>query len=140
MYDRFIQNLSLMKPVYLIIMIAFLAWACSQGREAVKTSAALVPESQDSTIYELVINDIHFDNWYLLNYSDAKDRTEEYYHSKNLIAVSNWNYIYRMGQHYDVIDSYINYEPQLDYGIEVNRRLYWYFAFVEDYYDVKLFW
>jgi hypothetical protein len=121
-------------------MIAFLAWACSQGREAVKTSAALVPESQDSTIYELVINDIHFDNWYLLNYSDAKDRTEEYYHSKNLIAVSNWNYIYRMGQHYDVIDSYINYEPQLDYGIEVNRRLYWYFAFVEDYYDVKLFW
>jgi hypothetical protein len=38
-----------------------------------------------------------------------------------------------------VIDSWINYQPQIDYGIDVNRKLYWYFRFVEDYYGIRLF-
>lgn len=129
-----------MKPAFLLAIILLIAWSCSTVKNTPKTSAIVEKNSQDSTEYELVIIDNHFENWYLLNYSDAKDRTDEYYHNKNLVAVSNWNEYFRGGKYTGVIDSYIFYEPHIDYGIEVNRRLFWYFKFVEDYYKIKLFW
>ena len=128
-----------MKPVFYISLIVLLAWACSPARNVSKTSAKVEPDPADSTQYELVIIDIHFDSWYTLNYSDAKDRTDEYYHSKNLVAASRWNDYYRRGKYIDVVDSYLDYQPQIDYGIELNRKLYWYFSFVEEYYGIKLF-
>jgi hypothetical protein len=129
-----------MKPIYYLAFLAFLAWACSPVKNTAKTSATLAPISQDTTEYEVYINDIHFDQWFELNYSEAKDRTNEFYHSKNLVAAANWNDYYHSGRESMVIDSYINYEPQIDYGIEVNRKLYWYFKYVQDNYKIRLFW
>jgi hypothetical protein len=127
-----------MKPAYFLSLIAILGWSISLAQNQEKTSAVVEPVSQDSTEYELLIIDIHFDQWYLMNYNEAKDRSDEYYHSKNFVAAQNWNDLYRNGKYINVIDSYINYQPQIDYGIELNRKLYWYFKFVEDYYKVKL--
>jgi hypothetical protein len=129
-----------MKPLYFFGILVLLAMACAPAKQATKTSATISPADQDSTQYELIIDDIHFDQWYQLNYSESKDRTGEFYHSKNLVAVERWNDYYRSGKYINAVDSYINYQPQIDYGIEVNRKLYWYFKFVEDYYGVKVFW
>ena len=129
-----------MKPVIFISVLSLLIWACSPVKNISKTSATVTQNSQDSTEYELIITDIHFDSWYQLNYSEAKDRTDDYYHSKNLIAVYNWNDYYRRGKYINVIDSYINYEPQIDYGMELNRKLFWYFKFVEEYYGIELYY
>ncbi len=52
----------------------------------------------------------------------------------------NWNDYYRKGKYIEIIDSYINYQLQMDYGIEVNRKLYWYFKYVSENYKVRLFW
>ena len=112
--------------------------ACSPAKQVSKTSATLAQVSQDSTEYELIVTDIRFDPWYQLNYSEAKDRTEEYYRSKNIIAVVNWNEYYRLGKYINVIDSEINYQPGVDYGMELNRKLYWYFRFVQEEYGVKV--
>ncbi len=129
-----------MKQVFFIGIMALMVWACSPLKEASKTSATLTYNSQDSTEYEIFIDDLKFDQWYLINYSEAKDHSNEYYHSKNLVAVSNWNDYYRKGRYMQFMDSYINYEPQINYGIEVNRKLYWYFKFVQDNYKIRLFW
>jgi len=129
-----------MKPAIYIIFIAMLIIACSTAKQVSKTSAEIKAASPDSTVYELIITDIHFDQWYLLNYNDARDRNNDYYRSKNITAVYNWNDLYRRGRYLNAIDSYINYEPHIDYGIEVNRKLYWYFKFVEDYYGIRLFY
>jgi hypothetical protein len=129
-----------MKSFIIILFSALLTVACTSTKNASKTSAIVEPVSQDSTEYELVIIDNHFDQWYMLHYSEARDRTEEYYHSKNQVAVQNWNDYYRHGRYIDIIDSYINYQPQIDYGVELNRKLYWYFKYVEDYYGVKLYY
>ncbi len=128
-----------MKPLIYLGIIAMLIMACAPAKKASKTSAEIKSAGPDSTEYEVIISDIHFDQWYLLNYSDAKDRNNEYYRSKNITAVYNWNDLYRRGRYIDAIDSWINYEPHIDYGIEVNRKRYWYFKFVEDYYGIKLF-
>jgi hypothetical protein len=121
-------------------MLTLLVCACSTVKESSKTPVTVDLSSNDSAEYEIIITDIHFDLWYQMNYNEAKDRTVDYYRSKILVAVQRWNDYYRQGKSIEVIDSYIDYQPQIDYGIEVNRKLFWYFKFVEDYYKVKLYW
>jgi hypothetical protein len=129
-----------MKPALFIAILVMLAMACSQVREAPKSLAAVTLSSNDSTQYEIYISDLQFDQWYGINYSDSKDHSLDYYHSKNLVAVSNWNAYFRSGKYTDVIDCQINYEPQIDYGIEVNRRLFWYFKYVQENTNISLYW
>jgi hypothetical protein len=129
-----------MKPTFFIAIITLLIWSCSPVKNTSKTSAVLSQNSQDSTEYEVIIFDIHFENWYLMNYSEAKDRSNDYYRSKNRVAAANWNDYYRAGRYIEVIDSYVNFEPQIDYGIDVNRKLYWYFKYVQENYNVRLLW
>ncbi len=128
-----------MKPGFFIGMIALLMWGCSPVREVAKTSATLTQTSQDSTEYEILIIDPQFDQWYLLNYSPAKDYSKEYYRGKNLVAVTNWNDHYRSGRYSRIIESFIDYRPDVDYGIEVDRKLYWYFKYIVSTYKIRLF-
>ena len=128
-----------MKTIVQIATVAFLIWACSPAKQVSKTSASLVLDTHDSTEYELVITDLYFENWYNLNYSPAKDHTNEYYRSKNQVAVINWNDYYRQGLYDRVIETPIDYRNELDYGIEVNRKLYWYFKYITEAYKIRLF-
>jgi hypothetical protein len=125
-----------MKPSFLIIIMALMVWACSPAKKASNASVTL---TKDSVEYEISIIDPRFDQWYIINYSPAKDYSNEYYRSKNMIAVINWNDYYRSGKYSRVIDSYIDYQPNIDYGIEVNRKLFWYFKFVIDTYNIRLY-
>lgn len=119
--------------------MAIMMIACNPAKQSVKTSAKVIQTSEDSIEYELVIVDLNFDHWYLMNYSPAKDHTNELYRSKNQIAVANWNYYYQQGLYTKVIESLIDYRPEIDYGIEVNRKLYWYFKYVGEEYKIRLF-
>lgn len=127
-----------MKSSLYIGITALLIMACSSVKEGSKT-ARLSQSDQDSTQYELIIIDIGFDNWYLLNYSPAKDYSNEYYRSRNMVAVINWNNYYRDAKYTRVIDSYIDYQPNIDYGIEVNRKLFWYFRYIVETCKINLF-
>ena len=129
-----------MKLHHLLAMLALVAWACSPAKQAAQSSATLAVKSQDSTEYEIIIIDPNFDQWYLKNYNLAVDRSNDYYHAKNLFAVSNWNYYYHTGQYPKVVENYLDYRPDIDYGMEVNRKLYWYFKYVTETYGIKLFW
>ena len=128
-----------MKSRFFIGMIALLIWGCSPVKEVSKTSATLNQTGQDSTEYEILIIDPNFDQWYLLNYSPAKDYSKEYYRGKNIVAIANWNDYYLRGKYGRVIDAAIDYRPNVDYGIEVDRKLYWYFRYVVSEYKIRLF-
>jgi len=56
-----------------------------------------------------------------------------------LIAVGNWNDFYCTGRYNKIIDSLIEYHPDTDYGIEVERKLYWYFKYIVSTYKIRLF-
>jgi hypothetical protein len=128
-----------MKLSFVFGIMALVVWACSPVREVSKTSATLTQNSKDTTEYEIIIVDIGFDTWYLTNYSEAKDRSNEYYRYKNMVAVANWNDYYHLGRYDRVIESYIDYRPGIDYGIELNRKLFWYFKYVKSEYGINLF-
>jgi hypothetical protein len=129
-----------MKFCFYIGIMVLLFWACTPVKVATKTSATLTHDSLDSTEYELLIIDPNFDRWYLMNYTPSKDHLNDYYRDKNLIAVANWNDHYRTGRYSGIIDSFIDYSPGIDYGIELNRKLYWYFKYIKDNYGIRLFW
>ena len=128
-----------MKLGFFIGILAVLVWACTPVKEVSKTSAKLTQDSIDSTEYDILIIDFQFDQWYLINYSPAKDHSNDYYRTKNLIAVANWNDYYRTDRYSRIIDSYIDYWPNIDYGIEVNRKLFWYFKYIKENYRIRLF-
>jgi hypothetical protein len=126
-----------MKKLLFPVFILLLAWSCSSMQKTESSDKHSVIIS-DSTEYEITIIDPEFDLWYLLNYSEAKDRTNEYYRSKNQVGVINWNDYYNRGRYQRVIENYIYFDNSIDYGIEVNRKLYWYFKYAEDKFKIRL--
>jgi hypothetical protein len=92
----------------------------------------------DSLEYELVITDPDFDLWYLMNFSSSKDYSNEFYRGKNQFAVSSWNEYFRRGKYSRIIENHIFYDNSVDYGIEVNRKLYWYFKYTEEKFRIRL--
>lgn len=126
-----------MKKLLFFAINILLFWSCSSVQ---KTSAPNeeIAITSDSTEYEIAILDSDFDVWYLMNYSPSKDRTNDFYRTSNLIAVSNWNNYYLHGKYSRVIGNHIFYDNSIDYGIEVNRKLYWYFKFAETKSHIRL--
>jgi hypothetical protein len=120
-------------------MIVLLILGCSPAKKVSKTSATLTQKSQDSTEYEILIIDPQFDQWYVINYSPAKDHSKEYYRGQDIVAVANWNNLYSTDHYRRVIESLIDYRPDVDYGIEVNRKLYWYLRYIESEFKIRLF-
>ena len=126
-----------MKKLFFPIIFVLLAWSCSPTQKAgvdhKRTSVQI-----DSTEYEVIIIDPEFETWYLMNYSPSKDYSNEYYRSRNRIGILNWNDYFDRGRYYRVIENHIFYDPSVDYGIEVNRKLYWYFKYIEENYRIRL--
>ncbi|MBK6347156.1 MAG: hypothetical protein IPN08_18705 [Bacteroidales bacterium] len=127
-----------MKKLIFFGIVFIAACACSSQRESTGSGKPAGTVAIDSTEYEITIIDPDFDRWYLTHYSPALERSNEYYHSMNIQGVSNWNLYFTRNRYSSVIGSYINYNPSEDYGIDVNRRLYWYFRFIEKNYRIRL--
>ncbi|HOP14842.1 MAG TPA: DUF6146 family protein, partial [Lentimicrobium sp.] len=73
-----------------------------------------------------------------LRFSPSFDRSNDYYRTMNNIGVNNWNDYFMRGRYNRIIGSYINWNPTTDYGIEINRRLYWYFVYYEETFRIRL--
>jgi hypothetical protein len=127
-----------MKTLLILGVLAIMAWSCSPAKQTGKSFAIIKEINQDSSEYEVVIIDPAFDHWYLVNYGPAKDYPNHYYKNKNQVAASNWNYYFRSGKYREIINGELNYLPETEYGIDVNRKLYWYFKFIEENYKIRL--
>lgn len=125
-----------MKKLILMAVVSIAFWSCKTSQPAANTNASRI--ESDSTQYEITIIDPDFDMWYLMNFVPSRDYTDQYYHQWNLRAVGNWNSYVTRGRYRRAINEMIYYNPGIDYGIEVNRKLYWYFKFIEEKYRVPL--
>ena len=121
------------------MMIVLVLGGCFSSRRVSAISPSLARSQTDTSYYEVMIVDPRFDLWYTQNYSDVKDRMKEYYQASNLAAVSNWNHYYNTGKYSGLIESPIDYRPEVDYGIEVDRKLYWFFRYISETYGIRLF-
>lgn len=96
--------------------------------------------ANDSLEYEIIIFDIGF-NLYLNTIARPMGYySQKFLENKNDIFVTNWNLRAMNPTRYDVsiYGNVIDYNPNIDYGLEVNYKLFNYFLFAQKKYDMRL--
>jgi hypothetical protein len=127
------------KSFFLILVILTLIQYDGLGqkrkdRNAVKTDTV----SMDSLEYSLIVLDPGFDTW-LATKPPMNFYSKEYYEVKNRIYVTEWNIRYRTLGRTGLYETYIDYDPKIDYGLELNYKLYYYFRYFEETNNVTLY-
>ncbi len=122
--------------VILVILVAIRTDGFSQKK---KDSYKAKPDTitVDSLEYRLIILDPGFETW-LLTKPPKSFYSNDYYIQKNRFYVSEWNQRYMTSNNNGLYENYIDYNPNTDYGIDINYRLYYYFKYFEETNHVKL--
>lgn len=129
---------------FLMIAAAMLVVGCGTSKNTVAVAEDQQEEpvriANDSLEYEIIIIDPGF-----TTYLNSIAKPMEYYsqsflESRNLVYVSEWNSRVRSPHAYDpnIYENIIDYQPNIDYGLEVNYKLFWYFQFAQRKYNMRL--
>lgn len=130
--------------VFFIIMIGACATkkpSLSNGIVPTKIEGDTVRIANDELEYEVIIIDVGFSTW--LN-SVAQPRgfySQFYLENKNQFYVNEWNNRVLQPLQFDpnLYEMTINYNPQIDYGYEVNYLIYNYMIYFQNQHKQKLF-
>jgi hypothetical protein len=124
-----------------IILLAVLTvFSCSSTKTVtVNKSEARLDVNADSTEYDIIVLDPDFESFLVTEAKPMNFYTDQYYRNWNILYTREWNNrcnnTARYGSFYSVP---IDYSPNIDYGIELNYKLYNYFLFVEKRYKTHL--
>ena len=133
-----------MKNLLYICLLGLFIYSCSstRNREMSIPDEALVGNdtvriANDSLEYEIIIIDPGYS--YFLN---SMARPEGYYsqsylENKNQFLVTDYNYRVMNPRRYnpDIYEMQINYDSNIDYGYDVNYKLYNYFVYLSQKYN-----
>jgi hypothetical protein len=129
-----------MKNFVSFLMILFLAFNCSPQNKTAnnKENTAIKPEKNADGEWDIEVLDSQYD--YFLN-AIAKPMSmysESYLKNKNSFLVNEWNSYYYSGKYRNVIESSIDYDPQENYGLKFEYKLYQVFAYVQWKYGLRM--
>ena len=121
-----------MRITVLFLLMTLLLASCAGLRKTtqVKISNDLAA-SEDSLEYELIIIDPGFETWLITTARPDWFYSQSYLETWNRQYVSAWNQNVTGGRNSRVFESYIDYQPHIDYGLDLNYRLFYYFQYVE---------
>lgn len=138
-----------MRYFFLILCLGAFMMACNSTKGSVAQPSGEEGLAKQDTIrienqeleYEIIIVEIGFEAWL------ATQRPESYYiqsalEIKNQRYVSEYNYRVTLPGRYntDLYNQLIDYDPAIDYGMEVNYLLYMYFEFFQQRYRQNLWY
>lgn len=134
-----------------IILASTVLMACASQQEALNISTEEqqvfnleepeeVEIKDEETEYEIIIIDPGFNAWLQSIARPEGFYTQSYMESRNEIMVINWNQRVIQPQRFNpnLYEWQINYDPQIDYGYEVNYKLYNYFIYFQRKYNQRL--
>ena len=129
-----------LKDFVSFLMILFLAFHCSPQNKTAnnKENTAIKPEKNADGEWDIEVLDSQYD--YFLN-AIAKPMSmysESYLKNKNSFLVNEWNSYYYSGKYRNVIESSIDYDPQENYGLKFEYKLYQVFAYVQWKYGLRM--
>ena len=123
--------------LYYLAIGLFIISCASTNKTTVKNNNNL-PEgavriANDSLEYEIIIFDVGFETY--LNTIAKPDwyYTQDYLETKNRFYVTEWNIRVNNPRRYNpsIYENQINYDFNIDYGLDLNYKLYNFFKFVE---------
>lgn len=89
--------------------------------------------------YEVVVLDAGYES-FLATQQSKEFFTESVLKGKNEIMVNEWNQRYRQPRHYDpsIYEVSIDYDRNVEYGLEFEYRLYMFFRFMEKQHGISM--
>lgn len=125
----------------LILLILLAIASCGTTKQAATGKEEMKVEltsDNDSTEYSLVVLDSGFE-LYLATKPSAAFHSQQYYEGWNWQYVLEWNMRHRNPSRYGgFYATEIDYNPRVDYGLELNYQLYYYFQFIKEEYGIVL--
>ena len=134
-----------------VLGLSLFIMQCSGSKKAVDVSKEekevfnkkgkdTVAIKNDSLEYEIIIMEIGFNTWLQSIAQPRGYYTQEFMENRNRIYVINWNQRVLQPMRYDpnLYELQINYDPNVDYGYEVNYQLYNYFIYFQRKYKQRL--
>ncbi len=130
-----------MRSFFIIVITMTVLASCQTQKGITKDSDSrlkIEEAESDSTQYELLIFDIKFDS-FLVTQPPMEFYSQDYYETWNIQYVTEWNIRHNNPTRYgDFYETQIDYFQSIDYGIELNYKLYYYFLFIEKEYGITL--
>ena len=136
-----------MKNYILILLICFGIYSCKTPHKInasiseVKTAAQdTVRIANDELEYEILIIEPGFNFWLQSVAKPEGYYSQGFLESRNIFYVTEWNNRVFQPQRYDpnLYELQIDYSPSIDYGYEVNYKLYNYFIYFQLHYKQQL--
>lgn len=96
--------------------------------------------SNDELEYEIIIIEPGFNNWLVSRARPEGFYSQQYMETRNYQYVIAWNQRVNQPQQFrsDLYEMQIDYQPGIDYGYEVNYKLYNYFIYFQLTYNQRL--
>ena len=130
--------------IYTFVVISFLIFSCGTQNKTVKSTDSTEKEepvriANDSLEYEIIIIDIGFTS-YLATAKPMSYYSQSYLETRNIVYVTEWNSRARNLTRYNanIYENVIDYQSHIDYGMEVNYKLFSYFQFAQKKYKMRL--
>ena len=129
--------------VYILSITGLLIFSCGTPKKTVAVADDQKEEpvriANDSLEYEIIIIDIGF-NSYLATAKPMNFYSQSTLEAKNRVYVTEWNIRASNPLRYNsnIYENVVDYQPNIDYGMEVNYKLYQYFQFAQKKYKMRL--
>ena len=136
-----------MKAIATLLLLGIFLVSCNSSKSAVKKPSIsntvaqdTVRIANDSLEYEILIIEPGFNSWLASTAKQEGFYSQEYLENRNRIYVVEWNQRVLQPQRYNpnLYELQIDYNPNINYGYEVNYKLYNYFIYFQLTYNQRL--
>jgi hypothetical protein len=123
--------------IWIGLILVFVA--CSTKRNIVEIKNKTVEvATEDSIEYQLETFDQRFETWYLLHNNPSQYHSQSYYEGWNRQYVSAWNANAMNSRKSSFFEPIVGYDRTIDYGFELNHKLFYYFQYVEHVLKIQI--
>ncbi|HLT32318.1 MAG TPA: DUF6146 family protein [Aquaticitalea sp.] len=137
-----------MKTSIYLLVICGLLIGCNTSNKAVQNSNRMANMAEQDTVriandnleYEIIIIEPGFNSWLATTAKPEGYHSQSYLENRNRIYVTEWNSRVLQPHRYNpkLYEMQINYDSGVDYGYEVNYKLYNYFIYFQLTYKQQL--
>lgn len=135
-----------MKNLALAACIILIVYSCTTSKKTVEAdnSSAKIEDTikitSDKTEYEIIIIEPGFNVWLNTTARPEGFYNQTYLENKNIFYVQAWNNRVLQPQRYNpnLYEMQIDYRQNIDYGYELNYKLYNYFIYFQNKYNQNL--
>jgi hypothetical protein len=121
-------------------MVSLFVFSCGPQNKIAenKENHEIKPTKNEDDEWELDVLDTQYEYFITAVAKPMSMYSESYLKSRNTFLVTEWNSNFFTGKYRNVIESTIEYNPNENYGLKFEYRLYQVFAYVQWKYGVKM--